>query len=115
MRAQAIDHQLRPEAVAEKADDAIHVAHRRYLGGADDDRFLRAGYGILEAQFDAGRAIDEHVVEALAQRCDERLHLRRLDLVFLARLRRREQEQVFAVLVGDEGVFERRALFEYVE
>ena len=52
---QAVDDELRPKAVAEQADDAIDVAHRRNLGRADDDRLVGAGDRVAKAELDARR------------------------------------------------------------
>ena len=106
---------MRPKTVAQQADDAIDVAHRRNLRRADDDRFFRAGHRVTEAHLDAGRTIDQHVVEAFAQPRDERAHACGVDLVFFARLRRREQEQVVAVLVADQRLVELDLFFQHVE
>ena len=77
--------------LAEQPDDAIDVANGGNLRRAHDDRFVRACNGILEAEFDAGRAIDQHVVETFAQRLDQRAHLLGVDFVLLACLRRGKQ------------------------
>ncbi len=112
---QTIDDELRTETVAEQSDDAVDVAHRRYFGRADHDGFVGTGDGVAESEFDARRTVDQHVVEALAQRGDQRLHLLGFDFVFFTRLRRREQEEIVAMLVGDERVVDAGALFEDVE
>ena len=61
---------------------------------------------LLEALLDPGRAVDQHVVEALAQAVDQRLHRGGVDVVLLARLRGGEQFERRHALVADQRVVE---------
>ena len=113
LRAQAIDDQAhRQPAIVELADHAIGVANRADFRRRDDDRFLRAGDRIAETAFDAGRAIDQHVVgiarrpaATIASNCDFG------DRVFLARLRGRKNRERLEALVFDQRLAQLAASF----
>ena len=80
--AQPVDDQFGRPAVGQQPDDAVGVADGRDLGRADDDGVLRAGDRVAEAEFDSRRAIDQHVLEALAQLFDQVRHLFGIDVFF---------------------------------
>ena len=49
----------------QQADNPIRVPYGRILGRRDNNRFVRAGDGILESLLDSGRTIDNDVFEFL--------------------------------------------------
>ncbi len=59
LRPQSIDDELRPKPIAEQTDDAIDIAYGGDFGRADDDRLVGAGDRVLEAELDAGGAVDQ--------------------------------------------------------
>jgi len=73
--------------VRQESDDAVGVAHGRDFGRADDDRVTRARDRVAKTRLDAGRAIDQHELEARAQLLDQPDHGLGRNVFFLARLR----------------------------
>jgi hypothetical protein len=87
------------------AEDAVGVAHRGDLGVGHDDGFVGEGQGHHGTPFDAGRGVADDVVEAHVLELLEHL----LDAFFgqrvlVARLGGRQDEEVLAVLVLDQGL-----------
>ena len=98
----AVDQEFGRDPLGIKqADHPVGIPHRGDLGGADDQRFVGGGDGVLEAAFDAGRTVDENEVEFPAELLSEADHFLGIDHVFVVALGRGNEKQALDPPVPD--------------
>ncbi len=91
----------------EQPEHAVGVAHRRDLGVGHDDRLVGEVHRHLGALLDAGGRVADDVLEAhLLELFDDPADPLGIEGVLVARLRRRQDVEIFDPLVADQRLLQ---------